>query len=67
MTSSTHIPLAYDDHGIRIMQTGAERKFPCGKTVQIHLRQDIGQGIYPTPDDLRELLGRIDAAEVGRP
>jgi len=66
MTSSTHIPREYDDQGIRMMQTGAERQFPCGRTVQMHLRQDVGQGIYPTPDDLRELLGRIDAAEVRR-
>jgi hypothetical protein len=56
MTSSTHIPLDYDDNGIRMMQTGAERRLPCGRTVQMHT---------PNPEWMAELLAKLgDVAEV---
>ena len=56
--STTDIPKRYDDNGIRMMQTGAERRLPCGRTVQMHT---------PNPEWMAELLAKLsDVPEVRR-
>ena len=41
---SNTIPREYDAQGIRKLQTGAERKLPCGRTVQMHAKDPAWMG-----------------------
>lgn len=57
MTSTT-IPREYNDQGIRILQTGAEIRLDCGRTIQMHVQN---------PEWMADLLAKLETVpEVGR-
>lgn len=55
---SNIIPREYDAQGIRKLQTGAERKLPCGRTIQMHTKD---------PAWMQELISALEGVpEVRR-